>query len=486
MKHHPDLARLAAHKIHKTHILSRNLVSILAVLVDLTAILLAVLISWQVYSGWVLKDVLDVSFIARHTVLFGFLFVTFSFMNKSYNYGAFLKETRAKSAVFNALNLAFIAFVGLIFLMKVSTEFSRGSVIFSYLFALPLLMGVRMVFSIYMVRLTKIGLITPERILLIGTQPELNDFATKFQPWNQGMMILSSEILPQKDILENDFDYHTRLKLALQEIVIKSRNMAFGHIFLSVSWSQKEIIDIIVDELMMLPASIHLTPESVLERFHALEVHKMGNISTLTLSRPPLSPLEVAKKRAFDIVAGSLILFIISPFMLLVALLIRKESEGKALFKQWRNGFNQNPFQIYKFRSMRVVEEGAAVKAATRNDSRITKVGAFIRKWNIDEVPQLINVIKGDMSLVGPRPHPLNLDAEEEKRVSFYAKRFNIKPGMTGWAQIHGLRGSVDGKNSMKKRIDYDIYYMDNWSVWLDVKIMIKTVTSKKAFENAF
>jgi lipopolysaccharide/colanic/teichoic acid biosynthesis glycosyltransferase len=170
----------------------------------------------------------------------------------------------------------------------------------------------------------------------------------------------------------------------------------------------------------------------------------------------------------------------------LIGLLIKIESKGPVLFTQWRNGFNQNPFMIYKFRSMTVTEEGAAVRQAVKNDVRVTKIGAFIRRWNLDELPQIVNVIKGNMSLVGPRPHPLNLDEAEEKRVSLYARRFNIKPGMTGWAQVNGARGSVSDENSMARRIELDLWYMDHWSLALDVMIMIKTVTSKKAFENAF
>jgi lipopolysaccharide/colanic/teichoic acid biosynthesis glycosyltransferase len=135
---------------------------------------------------------------------------------------------------------------------------------------------------------------------------------------------------------------------------------------------------------------------------------------------------------------------------------------------------------------MRTLEDGPVIRQARQNDPRLTRVGRFLRRWNIDEVPQLFNVLTGDMSLVGPRPHALSHDREYEQRISRYARRHNVKPGITSWAQIHGYRGETDTDEKMRKRVEHDLYYIDNWSLWLDFKIIVRTVLSRSAYRNAY
>jgi lipopolysaccharide/colanic/teichoic acid biosynthesis glycosyltransferase len=153
---------------------------------------------------------------------------------------------------------------------------------------------------------------------------------------------------------------------------------------------------------------------------------------------------------------------------------------------QRRYGFNQKPFRIIKFRTMRTLDDGAVVPQAQRNDPRVTRIGRWLRRWNIDEVPQLFNVLKGDMSLVGPRPHALSHNREFEQRISLYARRHNVKPGITGWAQIHGFRGETDTDEKMKLRVEYDLFYIDNWSAALDLQILFRTVFSARSYRNAY
>ena len=141
-------------------------------------------------------------------------------------------------------------------------------------------------------------------------------------------------------------------------------------------------------------------------------------------------------------------------------------------FVQRRYGFNQQPFRIIKFRTMRTLDDGPVIAQATRDDPRLTRIGRFLRRWNIDEIPQLFNVLTGDMSLVGPRPHALSHDHEYQQRISLYARRHNVKPGITGWAQIHGCRGEIDTDEKMRRRLEHDLFYIDNWSLWLDLQII--------------
>jgi exopolysaccharide biosynthesis polyprenyl glycosylphosphotransferase len=240
------------------------------------------------------------------------------------------------------------------------------------------------------------------------------------------------------------------------------------------------------ESLLKLPAEIHLGPEHILDRFEEVQLSKSGPIASLQLRRVPLSSIELIEKRAFDLLFASLALLLLTPLLIAVAVLIKLDSPGPVFFRQRRFGFNQEPFQIIKFRSMHALEDGPSIRQARRNDPRVTRIGAWLRRWSIDEIPQLFNVIKGEMSLVGPRPHALSHDREYEQRISTYARRHNVKPGMTGWAQIHGLRGETDTDEKMRKRVEHDLFYIDHWSVALDLQILIRTLMSRACYRNAY
>ncbi|WP_293383509.1 sugar transferase [Phenylobacterium sp. SCN 70-31] len=199
--------------------------------------------------------------------------------------------------------------------------------------------------------------------------------------------------------------------------------------------------------------------------------------------RPPATEAPVAmpvatsrRKRAFDIVlsAGALLFFL--PLLLTVALLVRLESPGPALFRQRRTGLNGVIFTVFKFRTMRVEEDGAVVRQATQNDSRVTALGAILRKYSIDELPQLLNVLRGEMSLIGPRPHAVAHDELWTEQVPGYARRFRARPGLTGYAAICGFRGEVKEFQAILDRVESDNEYIDTWSFGLDVKIVWRTI----------
>jgi len=192
-----------------------------------------------------------------------------------------------------------------------------------------------------------------------------------------------------------------------------------------------------------------------------------------------------AAKRLVDFIGAFIGLVLLSPLFLVVALLIRLDSSGPALFRQNRYGFNQQPFRIWKFRTMRTQDDGPVVQQASREDARVTRVGRYLRKLNIDELPQLINVLAGQMSLVGPRPHAIAHNRFYEGKIDLYARRHNVLPGITGWAQVNGLRGATDDA-AMEKRVEYDLYYLDNWSLSFDLAILFLTIFSKRSYRNAF
>jgi len=198
-----------------------------------------------------------------------------------------------------------------------------------------------------------------------------------------------------------------------------------------------------------------------------------------------MTMVERAAKRFVDVILASLAIFILLPVFAVTALAVKLDSAGPVIFRQRRNGFDQHQFSIYKFRTMRVLEDGQVITQARRQDPRVTRVGRLLRRASIDELPQLFNVLKGNMSLVGPRPHALAHDDQYKSVIETYCFRHHVKPGITGWAQINGLRGETAHLERMQRRVEFDIWYINNWSLWLDVFILLKTafeVLKQKAY----
>jgi putative colanic acid biosynthesis UDP-glucose lipid carrier transferase len=181
-----------------------------------------------------------------------------------------------------------------------------------------------------------------------------------------------------------------------------------------------------------------------------------------------------------------LLLIALAPLFLLVAIAIKLESPGPLLFRQTRCGFNGRRFRIIKFRTMSVSEDGESVQQAVAGDVRVTRVGKWLRRTSIDELPQLLNVLRGQMSIVGPRPHALAHDREFDKVVRNYAFRQRVKPGLTGWAQIHGFRGPTPNPESVRRRVEHDLWYIDHWSLWLDILILLRTAIELARGRNAY
>lgn len=227
--------------------------------------------------------------------------------------------------------------------------------------------------------------------------------------------------------------------------------------------------------------SIHWIPDIFSLRLINHSVREIAGVPVLTLSETPLTGISKLSKSIEDKVLSTFILLLISPVLLAVALAIKLDSPGPIFFRQCRTGWNGKKFSIWKFRSMysgQQIVDAEELKQAQKDDPRITTVGAFIRKTSLDELPQLFNVITGEMSLVGPRPHAVQHDESYSRRVTDYYVRHNIKPGITGLAQVRGYRGETKDMDLMTKRIECDIEYINNWSVWLDLVILARTTTA--------
>jgi Undecaprenyl-phosphate glucose phosphotransferase len=272
---------------------------------------------------------------------------------------------------------------------------------------------------------------------------------------------------------------------ALADAVATARSLHIGDIVILTDWSREKHIHEIVEAFTVLPVAVHLGASSVIGRFTGAHISRFAAMTALSLTAPPLGPLQALAKRAFDIVVAGTAMVLLSPLFLVVAALIKLSSPGPVFFRQRRHGYNLKEFKIWKFRTMTTMDDGDEIMQATRNDARVTWIGYHLRRLSIDELPQLINVLKGDMSLVGPRPHAVAHDRLFEKRIVSYPRRLNVRPGITGWAQVNGLRGATETDEAMRRRVEYDLYYIDNWSIALDLYILALTVLSPKAYRNA-
>jgi Undecaprenyl-phosphate glucose phosphotransferase len=242
-----------------------------------------------------------------------------------------------------------------------------------------------------------------------------------------------------------------------------------------------------VAALSELPVRIQLLPIEMTDFMRHSRIGSCGKLRALELLCGPSSLRDQLLKRSFDIVVAGALLVLLCPLLLIVAILIKLDTPGPVFFRQTRHGYNNDPISVLKFRSMTTFDDSRdQFRQAIRNDPRVTRVGHIIRRTNIDELPQLINVLRGEMSMVGPRPHAVAHNDMFAHQIRRMFRRHNVKPGITGWAQVNGLRGETDTFEKMQKRIDHDLYYVDNWSFFFDLKIMIMTVLLKRAYTNAY
>jgi Undecaprenyl-phosphate glucose phosphotransferase len=231
----------------------------------------------------------------------------------------------------------------------------------------------------------------------------------------------------------------------------------------------------LVAELRVQPFPVSFIPLGTASEIFRQPFHELGSAVCVELQRGPLTSFEHAAKRTIDVLFAGMALTALLPLLTIVAVAIKLDSPGPVLFRQRRCGFNGKCFQIRKFRTMSVLEDGSSIIQAQFADKRVTRLGRLLRKSSIDELPQLLNVLDGSMSLVGPRPHAVAHDNEFDKMVRNYAFRRRVKPGLTGWAQVHGCRGPTPTAASIERRVEYDLWYIDNWSLGLDLAILLWT-----------
>lgn len=360
-----------------------------------------------------------------------------------------------------AFALAF--FLSALFLLKIAEDYSRGTFLFQIMGISAAVLAIRSLTFYRMQAAIASGRLEGRRALLIGDPGYHAAFSLRLKTFG----VRTVGHLPISTFESNRGQ-------SIQQIIARCRELHADDILIVATPPDLQRVAKLVDALSQLPVAIHLVPVGLGEILTSSEITGIGDVRTMQVLRPPLSAIDIFVKRLFDISAALIGLILLSPLMMIVALAIKLDTRGPVLFRQERHGYNNRTISVLKFRSMFASDNGPFVQT-TRADPRVTRVGQLIRRTSIDELPQLINVLRGEMSIVGPRPHATVHNAMFEERIPPFSRRHNVKPGITGWAQVNKCRGETATLEKMKKRVDYDLFYIDNWSFFFDMKIIVLT-----------
>jgi putative colanic acid biosynthesis UDP-glucose lipid carrier transferase len=317
------------------------------------------------------------------------------------------------------------------------------------------------------------GGVFSRRVAVIGN----NSAAMKFKELaEKGDQAISVVGVYDVDIADAAMTREFDLTGNLAAIAHAARNGDIDDIVIALPDAAPADLEALITRLAILPVSVALCPSEQWLRHTGGELARIGAAPLLNLYRRPLEGWGGFLKTLEDKLLGCVFFLLATPLILVIALAIRLQGPGPVFFRQRRHGFNNEVFTIYKFRTMTVAEDGETVTQASPDDARVTPLGRFLRRSSLDELPQLFNVMRGEMSLVGPRPHALAHNHAYAKTIENYSGRHKMKPGITGWAQVNGYRGETSENELMAERVRYDLEYIDNWSLWFDLKILVFTV----------
>ena len=273
---------------------------------------------------------------------------------------------------------------------------------------------------------------------------------------------------------------------SMDDLIQKVRACEIDSVYIALPLRNELRIKELLKQFADTTVSVYVMPDMFISELMNTCWIDLGGIPLVSVYETPFYGLSGWVKRVEDFILGCLILLLISPLMMAIAIAIKATSPGPVFFKQRRYGLNGEVVWVWKFRSMTTCEDGKNVPQAKKGDARITPLGAFLRRTSLDELPQFFNVLEGSMSVVGPRPHAVVHNEQYRKLIMGYMLRHKVKPGITGWAQLNGWRGETDTLDKMQKRVDYDLEYIQNWSLWFDLKIVFLTVLYGFSGKNAY
>ena len=386
------------------------------------------------------------------------------------------------------ISIAFLLFV--VFFSKAGAQYSRVWLLSWYLTSAATMVGARMFFAYGVGRWIKVEQIVHNAIL-VGSLTEIKHLIEQLENDPSSGVRIRGVFSYQKISSEDRAEIGGHIAVgSLSEILAFQRHTPIDMAVLAFPPTAKRSLNDVMEQLQVLPIDIRLAANIATLPFKVKASSLVGQIPVFNIVDKPIEGWNFVIKWLFDKVVAVCLLVLLSPIMLLIALLIKLEDGGAIFFKQKRVGFRNELINIYKFRSMYEKDSDRnASRLVTKDDPRVTRIGRFLRKTSLDELPQLLNVLMGDLSLVGPRPHALNAKADDktyDKIVDEYFARHKVKPGMTGWAQINGWRGETDTYEKIRKRVEFDLYYIDNWSILFDLIILLRTPLALLSDEQAY
>ncbi len=404
-------------------------------------------------------------------LIVGVLFVSIAYFQGVYDTHRLLRLVwqLRKAVVIWAASLMILAVSA--FLLKSTDNLSRGTVIIFAVVGGVGLMSLRFAWQFALGSSFAKGRLVDRKVVLLSLKP-LDFTSNRF-----------------KDLRANGFDVIRHFVIGtdgnadgwerqIRDVIRQARAADVDEYLLAVDWDELPLLQKLGQHLRAVSQPVRLLPDNSIADLVSRPFLPVSGTVAIELQRPPLTVFERLQKRCLDVGLASFGLITLAPLLMTISILIKLDSRGNVIFRQMRRGCNGKPFEILKFRTMTVSENGQTVTQATKGDARVTRFGRFLRMTSMDELPQLWNVLRGDMSLVGPRPHALAHDNYYDELIRNYIYRHHMKPGLTGWAQVNGFRGETPTIDLMEKRVDYDVWYVSNWSIWLDLKIMARTAAA--------
>lgn len=373
----------------------------------------------------------------------------------------------------------FLLALAAFFFLKISDQVSRVWLASFYAVGLVLLLGERLAVSLIVLRLTRMGRLE-RRTAVVGGGPAGEELIRALEAQRDTGLRICGVFDDRNDDRSPDLVAGYPKLGTIDDLVEFARRTKLDLVIFTLPISAEARLLAMLRKLWVLPIDIRLSAHMSKLRFRPRSYSYIGAVPVLDVFDRPIADWDIVVKWVFDKIVGTLALIALSPLMIATAIAVKLDSRGPILFRQKRYGFNNEMIEVLKFRSLyHEMSDFKAAKQVTRDDPRVTRVGRFIRKTSIDELPQLLNVVfKGNLSLVGPRPHAVHATMQNrayEQVVDGYFARHKVKPGITGWAQVHGWRGETDTEDKIQRRVEHDLYYIENWSVLLDLYILIKT-----------
>ncbi|WP_363347875.1 undecaprenyl-phosphate glucose phosphotransferase [Methylocystis echinoides] len=490
--------------LHKTHALAPRLAEIASKgapgksystvvltgvvrLVEFSMLLAAGLLLHKLYVGSYWEESVD--YYVATPVMCAAAIVAFQSFDL-YTTASFRAPVRHGLKIAAGWSMVFVAALAAVFFLKLDGVFSRVWLLGWYGVGLALLALERAALAVVTRRLTRSGKLDRRTVIVGGgalADPVLRALAAQ----DDSDLRILGLFDDRADARSPDVVVGYPKLGTVDELVEFARHTRIDLIIFTLPISAETRLLHMLRKLWVLPIDIRLAAHTNKLRFSPRSYSYIGDVPVIDVFDKPIADWDIVAKYIFDKVVGGLCLAVASPILIAVALAVKLDSPGPILFKQRRHGFNNEVIEVYKFRSLYAdAQDPLAQRQVTRDDPRVTRVGRFIRKTSLDELPQLFNVVfKGNLSLVGPRPHAIVARAGDflyNEVVDGYFARHRVKPGITGWAQINGWRGQTDTQEKIQKRVEFDLYYIENWSILLDIYILVMTPLALLKVENAY